>query len=216
MTGRTTEGDNTPEVKALLERGIKEKCERLLGDVKTKVHVVPGWGRADVHLNELATASNADLVVVGANHRNTADRFWPGSVSRGVIRHSRTNVVCVPGCYVANKAREDADKTRRVLVPIDFPEASEQAVAIAFASAPRDAEECLFHATSARPDSRISDASPKHAAVGRHRAGPVFRRKSRQKVIRQAECLVPIVRDGAGNVATWNRPGTESRNEAND
>jgi nucleotide-binding universal stress UspA family protein len=165
MTGRTTEGDNTPEVKALLERSIKEQCERLLGGAETKIHVVSSWGRADVHLNELAKASSADLVVVGLNHRNMADRFWFGSVARGIIRHSRTNVVCVPGTYVGKDARADADKTHRVLVPIDFTEASEQAVAIAFASAPRGAEVCLFHATPTLPDYRIAGAPREDASA---------------------------------------------------
>ena len=165
MTGRTTDGDNTPEVRALLERGIKEKCERLLGAVEAKVHVVSSWGRADVHLNELAKASDADLVVVGSNHRNMVDRLWFGSVSRGVIRHSRTNVVCVPGTYVTKDARADADKTHRVLVPIDFTEASEQAVAVAFASAPPGAEVCLFHATPTLPDYRVAGAPREKTAT---------------------------------------------------
>jgi nucleotide-binding universal stress UspA family protein len=165
MTGRTKDGDNTPEVRALLERGIKEKCERLLGAVEANIHVVSSWGRADVHLNELAKASDADLVVVGSNHRNMADRLWFGSVSRGVIRHSRTNVMCVPGTYVAKDARADAEKAHRVLVPIDFTEASEQAVAVAFASAPRGAEVCLFHATPTLPDSRIADVPDENASA---------------------------------------------------
>ena len=165
MTERTTDGDTTPEVKALLERGIKEKCERLLGVSEAKVHVVSSWGRADVHLNELAKASDADLVVVGLNHRNATDRFWFGSVSRGVVRHSRTNIICVPGTYVAKNARPDADKPHRVLVPIDFSEASEEAAAVAFASAPRGAEVSLFHATTTLPDSRIADVPDESAAA---------------------------------------------------
>lgn len=165
MTGRSADGDNSPEVKALLENGINEKCERLLGGVEAKVHVVSSWGRADVHLNELAKTSDADLVVVGSNHRNRADRLWFGSVSRGVIRHSRTNVVCVPGTYIAKDARTDDHKTRRVLVPIDFTEASEKAVALAFASARRGAEVCLFHATPTLPDSRVAETPGETAAA---------------------------------------------------
>jgi nucleotide-binding universal stress UspA family protein len=164
MTGRTTDGDNTPEVKALLERGIKEKCERLLRTPETKIQVVASWGRADVHLNELAKAGDADLTVVGSNRRNMADRLWFCSISRGVIRHSRTNVVCVPGAYMEKNSSGDADQIHRMLVPIDFTEASEEVVAVAFASAPRDADVCLFHATRVLPDSRIADVLPENAS----------------------------------------------------
>lgn len=156
VVGRAAAGDNTPEVQALLESSIREKCERLIGAGETKIHVVPNWGRADVHLNELAQANDADLVVVGANHRNVAERLWLGSVSRGVIRHSRTNVASVPGNYVARHTVEagEADGLR---VPIDFGQASEQPVAIAFASAPRAKEARRFHAAPALRSRRMTE-----------------------------------------------------------
>jgi nucleotide-binding universal stress UspA family protein len=137
----TANGNNTPVVQVLLERGIEEKCECVLGAAELKIHVVSNWGRADVHLNDLARTSDADLVVVGTNHRNLAERFWIGSVSRSVIRRSRTNVVCVPASYVSRAAR--ADISKGAPVPIDFTEAIEESVAITNAAPPRNKEACL-------------------------------------------------------------------------
>lgn len=134
MRGRCTNGDNTPEVKALLERGIKEKCARLLGAGEARIQVVASWGRVDVQLNALAKASDADLVVLGSNQRNMADRFWFGSVSRGVIRHSQANVVCVPSSYKTNDGRGHTYSPHRLLMPAG---ASEPAVALAVESAPQ-------------------------------------------------------------------------------
>ncbi len=123
---RGIDEDSSSEAQSLLERGIRRKCERILGNVETKIHVVSTWGRADVHLNELANAADADLVVVGANHRNRVDRFWMGSVSRGVIRHSRGNVACVPGSYVPASAEPNTSESQRRVVPVDFMETNEE------------------------------------------------------------------------------------------
>lgn len=82
-----------------VERDIRAGCEEVLGPVDARIKVVSSWGRPDIHLNMLAREGDADLIVVGSNQRNVVDRCWMGSVSRGVIRHSRMNVACVPGAY---------------------------------------------------------------------------------------------------------------------
>jgi nucleotide-binding universal stress UspA family protein len=56
-----------------------------------------GWGHSDAHLIGLAAEDHADLIVVGTHSRRGWRRLGHHSVSRGILRYSSLNVLCVPG-----------------------------------------------------------------------------------------------------------------------
>ena len=143
--GHSSQGGNPPEVHELLERDLKERCTKLLGKTKVKLRVISGWGSQDAHLIDLAKASEADLIVVGTNQRRGLSRFWLGSVSRGILHHAPTNVVCVPMAVDSSEPRNGIPVFKRVLVPTDFSKLGDKAIAFAYGTAQRGGEVSLVH-----------------------------------------------------------------------
>jgi len=97
-SGARTSTERSPETSELLARDLEQKCENVLGTAKAQVHVrvvTAGSGEED-RLIECAKEDRADLIVVGTNQRRGLDRFWLGSVSRGILHHAATNVACIP------------------------------------------------------------------------------------------------------------------------
>lgn len=94
--------DSVPEELAGV---LRRDLERLVGDVagvgEVQFLIQQGLGRPDVHLAAMAEAASADLVVVGSHHRAGLNRWWHGSVSRGVLVQSTTNVAVVPVAVTA-------------------------------------------------------------------------------------------------------------------
>jgi len=178
--GHPSQGGNPPEVHELLERDLKERCAKLLGKTKARLRVVSGWGSQETHLIDLAKASEADLIVVGTNQRRGLNRFWLGSVSRGILHHASTNVACVPMPDESNAPREDFSPFRRVLVPTDFSKLGDKAIAVAYGAAQRGGEVSLVHVIPPvggfKPDAKGSD--------GRHA-------KRKQELAARLEALVP-------------------------
>jgi hydroxymethylpyrimidine pyrophosphatase-like HAD family hydrolase len=131
--------------------------------------VVSGWGSQDTHLIDLARASKADLIVVGTNQRRGLDRFWLGSVSRGILHHASTNVVCVPMPDEANRPNEDAAAFKRVLVPTDFSKLGNKAIAYAYGAAQRGGRVSLVHVIPPvggfKSDGTIAEGGKAHPAV---------------------------------------------------
>ncbi len=143
--GHTANGANPPEVHELLERDLKERCTAILGKTKVKLRVISGWGSQDAHLIDLAKASEADLIVVGTNQRRGLSRFWLGSVSRGILHHAPTNVVCVPMALDSSEPRKGNPVFKRVLVPTDFSKLGDKAIAFAYGATQRGGEVSLVH-----------------------------------------------------------------------
>lgn len=137
--------ENDLAVRTLLERDLKERCVQVFGKRRPKLRVIANWGPVDEKLIELAKAEAADLIVLGTNQRRGLSRFWLGSVSRGVLHHAPTNVVCVPAADEPKSAEEGIPAYRRVLVPTDFSKQGNRAITFAYGAAPRGGEVCLVH-----------------------------------------------------------------------
>jgi len=137
--------ENVDEVRTLLERDLKERCAHIFGIGMPKLHVVSHWGSVETKLIELAKAEGADLIVLGTNQRQGLSRFWLGSVSRGVLHNTSTNVVCVPAAEEPHPAAEKTPAYRRVLVPTDFSKPGNRAITFAYGAAARGGEVCLVH-----------------------------------------------------------------------
>lgn len=173
-------GDNPPEVHALLERDLKQRCREILGKTKARLNVVSGWGSMETHLIELAKASKADLIVVGTNQRRGLNRFWLGSVSRGILHHASTNVACVPMTVDLDERQYGIPAFKRVLVPTDFSKLGNKAIAFAYGAAQRGGEVSLVHVIPPvggfKPDAEGTD--------GRHA-------KRKRDLAARLEALVP-------------------------
>ena len=136
--------DTAREITRLLERDLKERTRAILGRNRAKLRVVSAWGGEEAELIKLAKADRSDLIVVGTNQRRGLDRFWLGSVSRGVLNHATMNVACVP--MSGDVSPPDALPVfKRVLVPTDFSKLGDKAVCFAFGVAQRGGEVCLLH-----------------------------------------------------------------------
>lgn len=95
--------------------------ERLLGQGVELSHVFANE-MADRGLVAVAKDTNADLIIVGSHGRTGIARFLIGSVAEKVARHAHCDVM------VARDAAP-AGGYQRILVPVDFSEMSDQAVA---------------------------------------------------------------------------------------
>lgn len=85
-----------PEVERAAVAEIAVPFASLPGEGTFRAVAQVGWGKVDDRLASYAKESGADLLVVASPDRGTLDRLWHGSVSRGAIHLSTTNVACVP------------------------------------------------------------------------------------------------------------------------
>ena len=97
---------NVPEVRRLLEHDARTSRESLVSEgARTwcDVETVVGHGKAGRELLRVATASHADLIVVGVHGRSAADRALFGSTTEHVVRHAPCPVLSVsPGAGTPN------------------------------------------------------------------------------------------------------------------
>ncbi len=163
--GQTTLTENEPEVRTLLERDLKERCTQIFGLGLPRFRVVSSWGPVEERIIELAKAEAADLIVLGTNQRLGVNRYWLGSVSRGVLNNTSMNVVCVPAA--AHPVTENIPTYRRVLVPTDFSEPGNRAIAYAYGAATRGGEVCLMHVI---PPAGAANAKRKQQLAARLKA----------------------------------------------
>ncbi|MBL9190161.1 MAG: universal stress protein [Opitutaceae bacterium] len=136
---------NPAHVQAVLERDLRVRAEGQLGTDSFRVRVEANWGRADVRLAEMAREEGADLVVVGSHQYRGFERMWHGSVSRGLLHGSVTNVVVVPLAAAHERGPSVARPVQRVLVSTDFSSWSNHAIPRAYSFVPRGGTVHLVH-----------------------------------------------------------------------
>lgn len=129
-------------LKKFLEQELRQKCDAVVGKGMATVSVMADWGRPDSHLIELAGDARMDLIVMGTSQRRGLGRL--GSVSRAVVHYAHKSVVCVP-VPLTGTPPASGPQFERVLVPLDFSELDEKAVALAFASVRPGGEVRLVH-----------------------------------------------------------------------
>jgi nucleotide-binding universal stress UspA family protein len=137
--------ENHPEVARVLQRDLKERVAAILGEQPVSLCVVPGWGRSDTHLLQLAQSEQADLLVVGTHQRHGLNRFWLGSVSRSILHHASMSVAVVPLTATSEDALSHIPEIKRVLVATDFSELGNHAVPYAYAALRRGGRVRLIH-----------------------------------------------------------------------
>lgn len=127
---------------------------RLTATIRTAV------GKPFVEIIRRARAEKADVVLVGAHGQHFLRDLFLGTTVEAVIRKGDRTVLVV-------KQPSDGPY-RRVLVPIDFSDASRQALEGAFALAP-EAEFHIFHATGAVFEEQLRLGGFSESDIVRHR-----------------------------------------------
>ncbi|HXK18683.1 MAG TPA: universal stress protein [Polyangiaceae bacterium] len=134
-----------PEVHHQLIGDLGRWVSETPGISPAKLSVIPGFGRIDSHLAQLAREKEADVLVVGSHQRNLAGRVWHGSVSRNVIHEASGNVLCVPD----RPHLTAIAKARRVLViPTDFSRLADRALGVGYSLVERGSTVHLVHVLS--------------------------------------------------------------------
>lgn len=85
-----------PSIEAQVLDEIRRAFGDLPGEGSFRAVAQVGWGKVDDRVAAFAKEHHANLLVVGSPDRGTLDRLWHGSVSRGAVHLSTTNVACVP------------------------------------------------------------------------------------------------------------------------
>ncbi len=145
-TSTSLSSDAAAKVSSLLEEihaEAEQKLEALakeLGASGVTVTQRVEIDHPDVAIPRVAADLGADLAVVGTQGRTAVQRFLMGSTAERVTRLSEVPVL------VARPPPREGRTFRRVLVPVDFSDASERAIVLAAALAAPDATLDLFHA----------------------------------------------------------------------
>ena len=126
--------ENPPAAQHVLERDLTDKVREILGADAVRVRVVPGWGRADAALVELARQEAADLLVTGTRQQHGLERLAGPSVSRGLLQFAPMNVACVPTPDAAAHGVGALPGLRRVLATTDFSALGDRAIPYAYAA----------------------------------------------------------------------------------
>jgi nucleotide-binding universal stress UspA family protein len=137
--------ENPVVVQRALERDLTERAIQVFGENVFKIHVRAGWGRADLHLIEIAKNESADLIVVGTHQRQGINRIWLGSVSRGILHHAPTNIAVIPIPLGSENHVAQVPQFKRVFVTTDFSELGNAAIPYAYAMVRRGGMVKLIH-----------------------------------------------------------------------
>jgi nucleotide-binding universal stress UspA family protein len=89
-------GEGNPDAERELEAGLRTRLAQVTSDMRVALRIVGGLGRPADHLVQIASAEQADLLVVGTHQRRGLDRIWHGSFSRDTIFHATASVAVVP------------------------------------------------------------------------------------------------------------------------
>jgi nucleotide-binding universal stress UspA family protein len=135
-----------PEVHHQLLGDLGRWAAQVTCNSSPKLKVVPGFGRIDSHLAQLAREKEADVLVVGNHQRNLAARAWHGSVSRNALHEASCNVLCVPGKHAPARVRP---APRVIVVPTDFSGLADRAVGVAYGLLEPGATLHLVHVVNA-------------------------------------------------------------------
>jgi nucleotide-binding universal stress UspA family protein len=131
------------------EHFLREDLERRLGAQQrlpsARARLVAGSGRVTPHLLDACASEQADLLVVGTHRYSTFDRILRGSTSLELVAATTRNVVTVPIRPGIELTRQIPKKVERVLVPLDFSDASRRALPWACSLAAHGGQLQLVH-----------------------------------------------------------------------
>ena len=96
------DGPDAADEVVSLQRDMAEQSRHSLGITPQAVHVRESFGNPAYEFLSLAHDRQTDLIVLGSHHRHGIDRLFHPSFSRRILRHSATNILCVPASSPSN------------------------------------------------------------------------------------------------------------------
>lgn len=118
------------EARALWERDLEAQGAGFAWQGKRRIEVLPSTERPARAL--VARTEHADLVLIGARKRSWLEQAWSGSVARGLLRESKTSVLCIPQ-GLAGAEIEARPGFRSVVAATDFTDRGDEALSAVFA-----------------------------------------------------------------------------------
>ncbi len=155
LGGARTLVDPEKEILQVLERDLRARMADELGAADVPLRIELSLGRVGDRLAAAGREADADLVVVGTHQRNALTRLWEGSVSRGVLHHASSSVVCVPASRDAVPVARDL---RVLLVATDFSSLGNSAISTALGLARAGTTVHLVHV---EPGGRHDPGTPR-------------------------------------------------------
>ncbi len=143
----------TTASRSLDQELLKLRCERYSHRGTVVSHVFID-ATPDAGLSAVASAMDADLIVVGSHDRKGTRRLLAGSVAERVVKLAGVSVM------VARFRGPVITGYRRILVPTDFSASAEQALELAMGLISPGGVIELFHAWEIPDAGSYSDASP--------------------------------------------------------
>lgn len=126
-------GDANPMLAGLPQDAVRAEMARLLpmdqADGVTVVFAARDGASAAGAIVDQAVESRADLIVMGTHGRSGFNRLLMGSVAEKVLRRAPCPVLTIPPSAPAAAGTQPS--FQRVLCPVDFSPASEQAIGFA-------------------------------------------------------------------------------------
>jgi len=89
-------GENPEELRAPLERELRDRAAKFISSDAVTFTVQAAWGTSESCLYEISHEQKTDLVVVGTHQRAGLGRVRFGSVSRAVLHHAKVSVAVIP------------------------------------------------------------------------------------------------------------------------
>lgn len=134
---------DTEEQRTIRQRDVWDRVHAVLGDIPIKVHVCDRICQPAVGLLLTADEHKSGLLAIGTHQRHGWQRLKAPSVSRSVLVHAVTNVLCVPVTAVAPSLRVPV--IHRVLVATDLTDTGLEALRYAHSLLPSGGSIHLVH-----------------------------------------------------------------------
>jgi hypothetical protein len=87
---------------------LRRLLNKHLPNVATSIEVQTSFSAAAHPLVEMSSKAKADILIIGTHQRHGLARLLEGSVTRGVLRESGTNLLCIPLTSSAEVAPKQA------------------------------------------------------------------------------------------------------------
>ena len=184
---------NSPALQQSLEREVRERVEKVLGETPFGILVEGDYSRPDFHFAHIVKEHRPDLVICGTHQFHGLKRVRHSSFSRGLLHNCDSNLLLVP---LVHPVVESVPRARRVLVTTDFSELGNRAVAHAFAQVADGGTVYLVHVVD--PYHVPSPMIPKYQT---HGASEKEHEQEIQELRRRLQQLTPPEVGGRGITA---------------
>jgi nucleotide-binding universal stress UspA family protein len=134
LVGPRSLSEADPTVARVIERELASIIGELPGQGRVAIKIQPAWGELGSHLGAEASATDADLLVIGTHRRHGLKRLWLGATTQPTLHAAPVPVLCVPSTEAEVRPVTNAiPELRQVLVTTDFSPLANRAIPFAYA-----------------------------------------------------------------------------------